>query len=82
MSGDNVIPLFGGPAIVGDGHVVDPDGVLEAFKGNNRQVVVVSMTPDGELRIGSSHGTPDAHFLLGKAMQWLVTRAAHEREIT
>jgi hypothetical protein len=80
MSDDsNVVPLAG--HLVGDGVVFDArelvESELEDLAGDD-QVVLVRLTPEGEMSVAATHGSAESHILVHRAMMYLLGSGADQ----
>lgn len=74
----NVIRLV--PPELGEGAVLDCDGVLEAAKGDLETVVVIGRRKDGGAPyVASSHGQPEMMAEIEIAKHWMLTEIAKVR---
>jgi hypothetical protein len=69
---DNIIDFKTRDGLVGDGHTVDVDAMLENNKGQLREVVLIGFEEDGALRVASSHSYERAYLMTGMAQAYLL----------
>jgi hypothetical protein len=58
---------------VGDEFTIQPDQVLEAAKTKYERVVVIGITPEGEMEVAGSHGRFETFYRLFQAMNDLAS---------
>ena len=60
------------PPVVGDDFTVAPDQILTEAAGNYEDLVLIGVTKDGDMRVASSGGLPEAFLLLNMASRLLL----------
>lgn len=67
---------------VGEATEIPPEDIFDQFEeGHFKEVVVIGLTPEGELEVFSTKGVCEAAFLLDRGKLWLLEVASGRRAI-